>query len=193
MDIILASASPRRRELLEMLGVQNMTVMPAQGEEASCEGMSPSDAVLALSRAKAEEVAQRCGEAGRSGIIIAVDTVVASERNILGKPRSEAHAAEMLRSLSGRTHKVYTGVTIIAGDRMLAAAEETAVTFRSMTEREIAAYIATGEPMDKAGAYGIQGIASLFVEKIDGDFFNVMGLPLCRLAQLLSEVGVNLI
>lgn len=193
MDIILASASPRRRELLEMLGVQNMTVMPAQGEEASCEGMSPSDAVLALSRAKAEEVAQRCSEAGRSGIIIAADTVVASEQNILGKPRSEAHAAEMLRSLSGRTHKVYTGVTIIAGSRVLAAAEETAVTFRSLSEREIAAYIATGEPMDKAGAYGIQGIASLFVEKIDGDFFNVMGLPLCRLAQLLSEVGVNLI
>ena len=193
MDIILASASPRRRELLEMLGVRNMTVMPAQGEEAACEGFSPADTVLALSRAKAEEVAQRCSQAGISGVIIAADTVVAAEHEILGKPRDEAQAAQMLRSLSGRTHKVYTGVTVIAGDRLLAAAEETAVTFRSMTEREIAAYIATGEPMDKAGAYGIQGIASLFVEKIDGDFFNVMGLPLCRLAQMLSEVGVDLI
>lgn len=193
MDIILASASPRRRELLEMLGVRNMTVMPAQGEEAACEGFSPADTVLALSRAKAEEVAQRCSQAGIPGVIIAADTVVAAEHEILGKPRDEAQAAQMLRSLSGRTHKVYTGVTVIAGDRLLAAAEETAVTFRSMTEREIAAYIATGEPMDKAGAYGIQGIASLFVEKIDGDFFNVMGLPLCRLAQMLSEVGVDLI
>ena len=99
----------------------------------------------------------------------------------------------MLRQLSGHTHTVFTGVTVIAGTQQLTAVEKTDVTFRDLTEREIAAYIETGEPMDKAGAYGIQGVASLFVEKLDGDFFNVVGLPLCRLAQMLSEVGVYLI
>ena len=193
MDIILASASPRRRALLELFPVQNLHVIPARGEEAACEGMSPAETVLALSRAKAEEVAARCRDTGIKGVIIAADTVVATENKILGKPRDEQHAADMLRCLSGHTHKVFTGVTVVSEGRTLAAAEETAVTFRRITEREIAAYIATGEPMDKAGAYGIQGIASLFVEKLEGDFFNVMGLPLCRLSQMLSEVGAHLI
>lgn len=193
MDIILASASPRRRTLLELFPVQNLRVIPAQGEEAACDGLSPAETVAALSRAKAEEVAARCRANGIDGVIIAADTVVATEACILGKPRDAQHAAQMLRQLSGRTHQVFTGVTVIAGDRTLAAVEKTAVTFRELTERELAAYIATGEPMDKAGAYGIQGMASLFVEKLEGDFFNVMGLPLCRLSQMLSEVGVYLI
>ena len=193
MDIILASASPRRRELLSLFPGQTLQVIPALGEEAACEGMSPSETVLALSRAKAEEVAARCRSTGIEGVIIAADTVVATEQEILGKPRAAQHATEMLRSLSGHTHRVFTGVTVIAGARVQTAVEETAVTFRKLTEREIAAYVATGDPMDKAGAYGIQGIASLFVEKLDGDYFNVMGLPLCRLSQMLSEVGVYLI
>lgn len=193
MDIILASASPRRRLLLEMLGVRNLHVIPAQGEEAPCAGMSPSETVSVLSRAKAEEVSEHCRKTGLDGVIIAADTVVATEGCILGKPRNVQHAADMLRQLSGHTHTVFTGVTVIAGKQQLTTVEETAVTFRNLTEREIAAYIATGEPMDKAGAYGIQGIASLFVEKLDGDFFNVVGLPLFRLSQMLSEVGVYLI
>ena len=193
MNIILASASPRRRALLEMLGVRDLHVMPALGEEASCTELSPQETVSVLSYAKAKEVSDRCRKIDLHGVIIAADTVVATGNCILGKPHNKQHAAEMLRQLSGHTHTVFTGVTVIAGTQQLTAVEKTDVTFRDLTEREIAAYIETGEPMDKAGAYGIQGVASLFVEKLDGDFFNVVGLPLCRLAQMLSEVGVYLI
>ncbi|HHU21903.1 MAG TPA: septum formation protein Maf [Clostridiales bacterium] len=190
MSIILASASSRRRELLEMLGVKDLKVIPSRADETLPSGHSPKEAACHLSLVKAREVAARCSP---EDIIIAADTIVEAEGRILGKPVDEKQAAAMLRSLSGRSHRVFTGVTVIGGGRELTCAEETVVRFRPITESEIWAYIATGEPMDKAGAYGAQGIASLFVEGVHGDFFNVMGLPLCRLGKMLSELGVDLI
>lgn len=190
MAIILASGSPRRRELMEMLGVRNMLVYPAHGEEISPEGASPEDTVKALAAAKAREVSLiRSGD----DVIIAADTVVYLDGNILGKPKTEPEAAKMLHTLSGRVHEVYTGVCVKRGETELLRAVRTAVHFRELTEREIEAYVATGEPMDKAGAYGAQGLAALFVEGIEGDFFNVMGLPLCTLGRMLREVGVELL
>ena len=190
MSIILASASPRRKELLEMLGVGDLRIIPAKGEEKAADGLSPEELVKALAARKAREVAAKC--AG-DDVIVAADTIVRVNGQIFGKPRSETEAAEMLRALSGRAHEVYTGVAVIRNERETLAAERSAVYFRALSEREIAAYIATGEPMDKAGAYGIQGKASLFVEGIEGDFFNVMGLPLCRLGIILREQGVELL
>jgi len=189
MRIILASGSPRRRELLEMLGLENMDIIPAKGEEAPHPELSPAELVKELSRCKAAEIAAEHGDA----LVIGADTVVALDGRILGKPRDEAEAAEMLRSLSGREHQVFTGVTLIRGEETLSHAEETAVRFRALDEAEIEAYIRTGEPMDKAGAYGAQGFASLFVEHLDGDFFNVMGLPLCALGKMLKKMGVSLL
>ena len=190
MAVILASASPRRRELLEMLGVRKLTVIPARGEERAPEGAPAAEAVEAISRAKALEVAEQC-EPG--DVIIAADTVVCVDGDILGKPRSEEEARGMLRRLSGRAHEVFTGVTVIYGGAVHCAAERTEVRFRALSDEEIAAYVATGEPMDKAGAYGAQGKGSLFVEGITGDFFNVMGLPVCRLGLMLKEAGVELL
>ena len=186
--IVLASASPRRRELLGRF-VPDLVIDPADGPEIVPEGASPEQAVLALSLGKARQTAQR----HPGNIVIGADTVVALDGTILGKPRDEADAARMLRSLSGRTHTVCTGVTVISGDTVMSRAEATDVHFRGLTDREIAAYIATGEPMDKAGAYGIQGAASLFVKGIDGDYFNVDGLPLCLLGQMLETMGVSLL
>ena len=190
MSIILASGSPRRKELLEMLGVRDLKIIPAKGEEKAAEGLDPAELVMALASHKAREVAALC-EAG--DVIIAADTIVWQHGRVFGKPHSEAQAAEMLRSLSGAEHEVYTGVSVIRAGRELLRADRSAVRFRELTEREIAAYIASGEPMDKAGAYGAQGKAALFVERIDGDFFNVMGLPLCMLGQMLKEQGVELL
>lgn len=190
MHIVLASASPRRRALLEMLGTRNLLVIPAEGEENPPEGLTPEETVVALARAKAAQVA-----AGRppEDVVIGADTVVALEDQIFGKPASEDEAYRMLRALSGRSHRVYTGVSVMRGDEESACAVGSEVWFRDLSEEEIWAYIRTGEPMDKAGAYGIQGLASLFVERIDGDFYNVMGLPLCRLGKMLGEIGVRLI
>ena len=190
MSIILASASPRRRELLEMLGVKDMKIIPAHGEEHAPEGASPAESVIAISGGKAREAAEQCAP---GDVIIAADTVVCLDGEILGKPHDTEDARHMLRRLSGREHEVYTGVTIIADGRVLQGAECTKVRFRALKASEIDAYVATGEPMDKAGAYGAQGIGSLFVEGITGDFFNVMGLPLCRLGRMLNDVGVNLL
>ncbi len=185
--MILASQSPRRKELLGFI-TSDFSVIPAAGEERIPEGASPEETVLALSRQKAEEIfAEHKGET-----IIGADTVVAIDGEILGKPRDEAHAAEMLRKLSGRVHSVFTGVCVIFPDGSLECfAEETKVEFYELTEREIADYIATGDPMDKAGAYGIQGFGALLVEGIQGDYFNVMGLPVCMLGQTLKEFGID--
>ena len=190
MDIILASASPRRRELLEMLGVRDLKIIPAKGEERAPEGAAADETVMALSRAKALEVA---AGAPAEAVVIGADTVVELDGEILGKPKDEAGAFSMLSRLSGRSHNVYTGVTVVCGGEVFSEAERTVVRFRPMTDREIRAYIGTGEPMDKAGAYGAQGIGSLFVESISGDFFNVMGLPLCRLGKMLGRLGVELL
>lgn len=189
MGIILASGSPRRKQLLEMLGL-DFTVRPAKGEEVIPRGAGPEEAVMALSAQKAGSVA---AQSGPEDIVIAADTIVWFDGSILGKPKDTQDAARMLSSLSGKTHAVYTGVTVRKGDTVLTGAEESKVRFRKLSGREIDAYIATGEPMDKAGAYGAQGLASLFVEGIEGDFFNVMGLPVCRLGKMLKEVGVELL
>ena len=191
MRLILASASPRRRELLEMLGVENFEVIPAQGEELSHPELSPSELVHELSRAKASEVGAVVDDP--EALIIGADTVVSIDNAVLGKPKDPEDAHRMLRLLSDRTHEVFTGVTVLRGGEIYTVSERTAVRFRALTEGEIAAYVATGEPLDKAGAYGAQGKASLFVEGIEGDFFNVMGLPLCLLGKILGKLGVVLL
>lgn len=187
--LILASASPRRRELLGRFAVP-FRVVPARGKETAPEGLTPGELVRCLAEHKAAEVAE--GE-GPESVIIAADTVVEIDGEILGKPGTPERAAEMLRRLSGRTHRVWTGVCVRQGERVLSAAEETAVRFRELEEEEIRAYVATGEPMDKAGAYGYQDRACLFVERIEGDYFNVVGLPMDRLGRMLREFGVSLL
>ena len=190
MSIILASASPRRRELLAMLGVKDLKIIPAASEEPAPEGAAPGEAVEYISRAKALSVAELSAP---GDVVIAADTVVCLDGGLLGKPRGEAGAKEMLRRLSGRRHEVYTGVTVVRDGLAVSGHERTAVRFRPLSDGEIDAYVATGEPMDKAGAYGAQGIGALLVEGIEGDFFNVMGLPLCRLGLMLKGMGVSLL
>ena len=192
MEWILASASPRRRELLEHLGIAELHVIPAEGEERAPAGLSPAELVRHLAYCKAEEVAERLG-AGADRLIIAADTVVVLDGQVLGKPRDAEDAVRMLSKLSGRAHKVYTGLAVFRGNKKLQGTECSSVHFRALDAREIEAYVATGEPLDKAGAYGIQGRASLFVTGIEGDYFNVVGLPLCRLGLMLREVDVVLL
>ena len=181
--MILASRSPRRRELWAFIS-PDFKVIPAVGEENIPDGATPEQAVLALSRQKAEEISK----ANKGELVIAADTVVAIDGKILGKPHSEAEAFEMLSTLSGRVHSVYTGVCVIFADGSTENfAEETKVEFYPLTAEEIGAYIATGDPMDKAGAYGIQEKGAANVKGIVGDFYNVMGLPVGRLARVLRE------
>ena len=187
MDIVLASQSPRRRELLERLGLPFRTLVPDIDERMD-RPLPPAELVAVISAEKAR-AAQAL--AGPEAIVIAADTVVALDGAVLGKPAGGADAARMLSALAGRTHHVYTGLTVLRGERVRTVSEETAVTFRPLTEREIAAYVRTGEPLDKAGAYGIQGYGALLVEGIQGDYYNVMGLPVCRLGLLLGELGVD--
>ena len=172
MAVILASQSPRRRELLERMGISDFLIRPAQGEELFDPSLTPAQLVETLSRQKAEEIS---AGAGPADVVIAADTVVAVDGRVLGKPGDEAEAAEMLAALSGREHTVYTGVTVRRGGETVTEHEATAVRFRPLTGEEIADYVATGEPMDKAGAYGIQGYGCLLVEGISGDYFNVVG------------------
>ena len=186
MDIILASQSPRRRELLERMGLPFRIITPDIDEHMERE-LPPGELVAAISAEKARAVAAQAGGA----IVIAADTVVALDGAVLGKPADESDAARMLSALSGRTHQVFTGLTVACGADVRTVSEETAVTFRPLTAEEIAAYVRTGEPMDKAGAYGIQGYGALLVEGIRGDYYNVMGLPVCRLGGLLRELGVD--
>ena len=189
VHIVLASQSPRRRELLARMGLTGFEILPARGEETAGPHLPPEQLVEALSRQKCAEVA-----ALRPGaLVIAADTVVAAAGRVLGKPRSREEASEMLAALSGRTHTVYTGLTVALGERQVTEHEATAVRFRALTEADIAHYIATGEPMDKAGAYGIQGYGCTLVEGIEGDYYNVMGLPVFRLARLLSGFGVDVL
>ena len=187
MSIILASGSPRRKELMEMLGVPELKIIPAKGEEKAPEGVGPGELVMALASAKGHEVAALCNQ---GDVIIAADTIVWVNGGVYGKPHSKEQAFEMLSVLSGNTHEVYTGVSVIRDGREELSYEVSRVTFRELMSDEIQRYIETGEPMDKAGAYGAQGLGSLFVKSIDGDFFNVMGLPLCRLGQMLKKQGV---
>ena len=190
MHYVLASASPRRRELMELLGVTPLKIMPAVGEEIADPALTGGALAEALALHKAREVARRCD---RSDVVIGADTIVCVDDVVFGKPHDAADAARMLRALSGRAHTVYTGVAVIRGDEARTHAEATTVRFRALTDAEITGYIATGEPMDKAGAYGIQGRGSLLISGIDGDFFNVMGLPVCALGGMLREFGIELL
>ncbi len=175
---------------MEMLGVTGLVIRPAVREERADPSLPPPALVMALAAAKAREAA---AEAEGDDVVIAADTIVVFGGCVYGKPHSPAEAAEMLRTLSGRTHEVYTGVCVIRNGVELCRADRSAVTFRTLSEGEIERYIQSGEPMDKAGAYGAQGKGALFVERIDGDFFNVMGLPLCLLGEMLKEQGVELL
>ena len=188
MSLVLASQSPRRRELLHQIGIDDFKIIPSQKEEKKDPSLTPKDLVMHLSRQKAEEVAGKCS---RDDIIIAADTVVSLKGQILGKPKDREDGARMLSLLSGNKHEVFSGVTVKKGDLILNEYEETAVYFREMTEEEISWYLSTGEPMDKAGAYGIQGIGIRFISRIEGDYTNVVGLPICRLLSMLEKAGWN--
>ncbi len=190
MEFILASGSPRRRQLLEQIGLRDFTVRPTDADESLPAGIHPGEAVERLSARKG--MAARL-QAGPEALILAADTVVALDGAILGKPGGREEAVSMLTALSGRTHQVYTGVTLIRGEEILTEHEVTAVTFRPLAAAEIDAYVQSGEPMDKAGAYGIQGLGALLAERLEGDYFNVMGLPLCRLGRMLARFGLDLL
>ena len=189
-NIVLASASPRRQELLRRIGIADFDVRVPEADETFPEGLTPPEVVAYISREKAEAAARLCGP---EDIVITADTMVFLDQARLGKPRDEAHALEMLTALQGRKHTVCTGVSVCQGDRRLTETESTDVFFRSATEAELRRYIASGEPMDKAGAYGVQGRGALLVERLEGDFFNVMGLPVLRLARMLEAFGVSLL
>lgn len=189
-QIILASGSPRRRELLERIGVTDFLVRVPEVEEFFPEGLTAPEVVAFISKEKADAAAKLCAP---EEIVITADTMVFLGDRRLGKPRDEAHALEMLLALQGRKHTVCTGVTVQQGPRRLTESESTDVFFRPASERELRNYIATGEPMDKAGAYGVQGRGALLVERLEGDFFNVMGLPVLRLSRMLARFGVSLL
>lgn len=181
MQLILASASPRRKALLSLFGIP-FTVRAADIDETMDPEKPPFDEVARVSRLKALAVSR-----GEKDIVIAADTIVVCQGRVLGKPHSEDEAAAMLRLLSGRDHQVMTGCTILYGDRAETFTEVTSLHFRPLSEKEIQKYVQSGEPMDKAGAYGIQGGAALFCEKLEGDYYNVMGLPVCRLYETLCR------
>ena len=186
MELILASASPRRKELLEKIGLP-FTVQPAMGEERITQ-KSPAAVVMELSRQKAEEIAAAQTE---DCIIIGADTVVAKGEKIMGKPKDEADAKQMLRSIADDCHQVYTGVTLIrtgAHPQSATFQEETDVFLYPISDAELDAYIASGDPMDKAGAYGIQGDFAIYVKRIAGDYYNVVGLPIGRVYQELKRM-----
>ena len=188
MRIILASSSPRRRDLLGMLGVRDLVIAPADGEPGLPD-TEPHDAVITVAAYKARRAYD---PRYYDDVLIAADTAVYLDGRALGKPEDSDEARKMLRLLSGREHTVYTGVAVVYKGREYTAFEKTKVRFRDISDDEIAAYVQTGEPMDKAGAYGAQGRGAVFIEGIEGDFFNVVGLPLCRLDRILREIGVRL-
>ena len=187
MKLILASASPRRKELLTMIGFDNFEVMPAIGEEKIDSNLKPEEIVSVLSKAKADEIWIKTSD---DVVVIAADTIVWNDGKALGKPIDRNDAVRMLKGLSGHKHEVFTGVTVVGPKGSRTEAVMTSVRFKNMTDEEIEAYVDTGEPMDKAGAYGIQGRASVLIEGIEGDYFNVVGLPLCTLTKMLAEQGV---
>ena len=184
--VILASASPRRRELLDLVGIAH-DVQPADIDETYRDGEEAAAHAERLAREKGERIAAQHPEA----IVISADTIVLVDGLVLGKPRDEAEAARMLSMLSGQTHVVLTAVAVMYRGHMRAGVESVRVTFRTLDFERIGAYIATAEPMDKAGAYGIQGFGATLVERIDGDYFAVMGLALARMVDLLQEIGVR--
>ena len=190
LRLVLASTSPRRWELLGLLGLP-FEVVASRYDEAQISpvGMAPADYVTRLALGKAQEVA---GRTAGDEVIIGADTTVVLDGEFLNKPIDAADARRMLRALSGRTHQVYTGLALIHGPAVLTDFAVTEVTFNALSDEVIAAYVATGEPLDKAGAYGIQGKALSFIPRIHGDYFNVVGLPVFLLCQLLPQFGVRI-
>lgn len=188
MRIILASGSPRRKELLNSLGI-NFTVYKPEADESHSENEDPEKLCARLSRIKAEAGAEKFGDA----VIIAADTIVVIDGKILGKPIDREDAVRMLKMLQGRTHEVLTGLSVCANGKILTHVEHTRVKFRTLSDAEINAYAMTGECDDKAGAYAVQGVGSLLIERIEGDYFNVVGLPVCQLGIMLHEFGINIL
>jgi septum formation protein len=182
--VILASASPRRRDLLSLVGIDH-EVRPANIDETYLAGESPRQHAERLAREKAQAIDVA------DAVTIGSDTIVVVDGDVLGKPRDRQHAAEMLRRLSGRSHTVMTGVAVRWRGTLVSGLEEVGVGFRALADDEIERYIDTGEPMDKAGAYGIQGYGATIVDRVDGDYFAVMGLALNRLVRLLHEAGLR--
>lgn len=191
--LILASGSPRRREMLQNLGVEFLP-RPVDIDESPLDKECPEPYVLRLARAKAQAAAHRA-TGDEQAVILAADTIVALDGALLGKPRDLTDARRMLGQLSGRTHEVLTGVAVAAtsGEPTRAEVERTRVRFGELSAAEIEWYVASGEPLDKAGAYGIQGLGALFVDRLDGNYSNVVGLPLPLTYRLLAEVGFSLL
>ncbi len=188
--IILASASPRRKEILEKTGLK-FKIDESDYEEKVDPGLKPHELAKFLSREKARHVARRY----RNALVIAADTIVVFRGRLFGKPRNEEQAKEMLKAMSGKAHSVITGFTIIdtAGKKEISRSVESKVFFKRLSTDEIETYIISGEPLDKAGAYGVQGLGAVIVKRIEGDFFNVMGLPLNALTESLKKFGVNVL
>ena len=187
MQLILASQSPRRKELLGLFHIP-FAVRVADIDETMDPSLPPFDEVARVSRRKAEAIDRE-----QEDVVIAADTIVVCQGRVLGKPRDPEDAKAMLRLLSGRDHQVMTGMTVLRGGKALTCTEVTDIHFRVLSEKEIEGYVASGEPMDKAGSYGIQGGAALFAEKMVGDYYNVMGLPVCKLWQLLQTIAPELL
>jgi septum formation protein len=188
--IILASTSPRRKELLEKIGLK-FEVEPSNYVEDMHSGLSPDELARVISLGKAKAVACR----HKNAIVIAADTFIVLKGKIMGKPGTEAEARKMLMRLRGKSHSVVTGFTILDtdNDKVLTKSVETVVHIKNLTSEEIEAYVKSGEPLDKAGAYAIQGLGSIIVERIEGDYFNVIGLPLGALAEGLKEFGIHVL
>lgn len=181
--LVLASASPRRRELLGMLGL-DFAVCPTDADESLPEGVSPDETVKELSRRKAITAKGKCD---KNSLVIAADTMVFADGSLLGKPHDRAEAYDMLKMLSGNIHTVHSGITLSYDSITLSRAVSTEVHFRELSDEEIYRYIDSGEPFDKAGGYGVQGGAALFVSSIVGDYYNVVGLPMCELECMLRD------
>jgi septum formation protein len=184
--VILASQSPRRRELLTLIGIAH-EVRPADVDETLHAGERPESYVERVARDKVAKIAAQENDA----VVIGADTTVVVDGDVLAKPEGVADAERMLARLAGRSHFVHTAMAIARSGNLVSAVETVGVTFRALSAAEIAAYVATGEPMDKAGAYGIQGFGATIVERVDGDYFSVMGLGLRRLVDLLGRVGIR--
>ena len=190
--LILASGSPRRREILESVGADFELLVPEADETVP--PLPPEKTVTAIAEKKCRAALALLPPGSCDRIVIAADTVVACGGEIYGKPHTPERAAQMLRALSGSCHSVHTGIAVSRGGQMTVECESSTVFFRELSEREIESYIETGEPLDKAGAYGIQEIGSIFVRRIEGDYFNIVGLPVCRLAEVLRrDFGYDLL
>lgn len=186
MQLILASASPRRRELLSLFHIPFL-IRIADIDEAMDSSKPAAEEVARVSALKAHAIDRDADD-----IVIAADTIVVCEGKVLGKPHSEEEAKQMLRLLSGRDHQVMTGCTVLRGSKSVTFTEITDLHFKTLSDKEIEDYVNSGEPMDKAGSYGIQGGAALFCERMNGDYYNVVGLPVCHLGQVLKEIAPEL-